>query len=62
MCKVIDTNADDQGTVRSVTLLVGIDGDKKQDRILVRPITKLVLILESDNIDSLMREPNALSR
>ena len=62
MCKVIDTNSDDQGTVRSVTLLVGNDGDKKQDQILVRPITKLVLILEADDIDSPTREPNALLR
>ena len=52
LCKIIKTNPDDQGIVRSVTLLLGIDDNNNRERILECPISKLVLILEANDIDS----------
>ena len=52
LCKFIKTNPDDQGIVRSVTLLLGIDDNNNRERILECPISKLVLILEANDIDS----------
>ena len=46
------TNPDDQGIVRSVTVLVGVDDNSNCYPILERLISKLVLILEANNIDS----------
>ena len=50
--KIIKTNPDYQVTVRSVTMLLGIDDNSNRKRILERPISKLVLILEANDIDS----------
>ena len=52
LCKIIETNPDDQGIVRSVALLLGIDDNSNRKRILERLISKLVLILEDNDIDS----------
>ena len=48
--------------VRSVTLLLGIDDNNNREQILECPISKLVLILEANDIDSPMREPDIASR
>ena len=50
--KIIKTNPDDQRILRSVTLHLGIDDNNNRERILERPISKLVLILEANDIDS----------
>ena len=55
MCKVIGTNSDDKGVVRSVKLLLGNSDNNDDKRILERPITKIVLLLEVDDIDSLTK-------
>ena len=52
LCKIIITNPDNQGIVRSVTLLLGVDDNNNRERILEQPISKLVLILEASHIDS----------
>ena len=52
LCKTIKANPDDQGIVRSVALLLGTDDNNNRERILERPISKLVLILEANDIDS----------
>ena len=56
LCKIIKTIPDDQGIVWSVTLLLGIDDNNNCEEILEHPISKLVLILEANNIDSLTKE------
>ena len=50
--KIIGTNPDNQGIVRSVTLLLGIDDNSDCEQILELSISNLVLILESNYIDS----------
>ena len=50
--KIIGTNPDNQGIVRSVTLLLGIDDNSNREQILEHSISNLVLILEANNIDS----------
>ena len=55
LCKIIKINPDDQGIVRSVTLLLGIDDNNNCERTLECPISKLVLILQANNIDSPMK-------
>ena len=52
MCKVIGTKANDKGVVRSVKLLLGNSGNKDDKRIIERPITKVVLLLEVEDVDS----------
>ena len=52
MCKVIGTNSDDKGVVRSVKLLLGNSGNNDDKRILERPVTKIVLLLEVEDVDS----------
>ena len=52
LCKIIKTNSDNQGIARSVTLLLGIDDNNNRKRILERPISKLILILEANDMDS----------
>ena len=52
LCKIIETNPDDQGIVSSATLLLGIDYKSNRERILERPVSKLVMILEANDIDS----------
>ena len=52
MCKVVGTNSDDKGVVRSVKLLLGNSGNKDDKYILERPITKIVLLLEAEDVDS----------
>ena len=49
LCEIIEIN---QGIVRSVTVLLGIDDNSNRERILERSISKLVLILEANDIDS----------
>ena len=51
MCKVIGANSDDKGAVQSVKLLVGNSGNKDDKRILERPITKIVLLLEVEDVN-----------
>ena len=52
MCKVVGTNSDDKGVVRSLKLLLGNSGNKDDKHILERPITKIVLLLEVKDVDS----------
>ena len=52
LCKIIKTNSDDQGIVRSVTQLLGIDDNNNRQRILECLISKLVLILKANDVDS----------
>ena len=52
MCKVIGTNSDDKGVVRSVKLLLGNSANNNDKRILERPVTKIVLLLEVEDVDS----------
>ena len=52
LCKFIKTNPHDQGIVRSVTLLLGIDDNNNHEQTLERPISKLIFILEANNIGS----------
>ena len=51
-CKIIGTNPDHQVIVRSVTLFPGIYDNSNRERILERPVSKLLLILEANNINS----------
>ena len=55
MCKVVGKNSDDKGVVRSVKLLLGNSGNKDDKCILERPITKIVLLLEVEDVDSLTK-------
>ena len=55
MCKVVGTNSDDKGAVRSVKLLLGNSGNKGDKCILEQPITKIVLLLEVKDADSPMK-------
>ena len=55
MCKVVGTNSDDKGAVRSVKLLLGNSGNKDDKCILEQPITKIVLLLEVKDADSPMK-------
>ena len=50
--QTIETNPDNQGIVRSVTLLLYADDNSNREQILECPISKLVLILEVNDIDS----------
>ena len=52
MCKIIGTNSDDKGVVRSVKLLLGNSANNNDKRILERPVTKIVLLLEVEDVDS----------
>ena len=52
--KIVEMNPHDQGIVVSVTQLLGI-ADNNCEQILERPIPKLVLILEANYIDSLIK-------
>ena len=52
MCKVVGKNSDDKRVVRSVKLLLGNSGNKDDKYILERPITKIVLLLEAEDVDS----------
>ena len=52
MCKVVGTNSDDKGVVRSVKLLLGNSGNKDDKCILERQITKIVLSIEVKDVDS----------
>ena len=53
--KIFKTNPDDQVIVMSMTLLLGIDGNNNRERILERPISKMILILEANDMDSPMK-------
>ena len=52
MCKIIGTNSDDKGVVQSVKLLLGNSANNNDKRILERPVTKIVLLLEVEDVDS----------
>ena len=47
MCKVIGTNSDDKGVVRSVKLLLGNSGNKDDKCILEQPITTNCALVRS---------------
>ena len=55
MCKVLGTNQDDKGVVGSVKLLLGNSGNKDDRCIVEQPITKIVLLLEVEDVDSSMK-------
>ena len=51
MGKITDVNNDQKGLVRSVTSKIGERaGNENSKRKLERPIDKIVLFLESDNV------------
>ena len=56
LCKIIKIYPDNQGIVRIVTLLLGIGDNNNREQTLERPISKLVLILEANDIDSPKKE------
>ena len=52
MWRVIDINNAQKGLVRSVTLKIGEPaGNENSKRKLERPIDKIVLLLEIDNVN-----------
>ena len=57
--KIVDTYPDEKGFVRTVKILVGsVDRNGIMDsRTFVRPVDKLVLLVEADEIRSPTREP-----
>ena len=52
MRKVSETNSDDKGVVQSVKLLLSNSGNKDDKRIFERPVTKIVLLFEVEDVDS----------
>ena len=60
LAKVINVYSDEKGHVRSFQLYVGTsDPSKLLSRVLVRPIDKIVLLVESDNkVRSPTEEPS----
>ena len=60
LAKVINVYPDEKGHVRSVQLYVGTsDPSKLLSRVLVRPIDKILLLVESDNgVRSPTEEPS----
>ena len=54
MAKVVEVYKDDKGVVRSVKLLMGsINSECKKSRYLERPVNKLVVLVENEEIDGL---------
>ena len=51
MCKVVGTNSDDKEVVRSIKLLLRNSGNKDDKHIFERPITKIVLFLEVEDVN-----------
>ena len=60
LAKVINVYPDEKGHARIVQLYVGtLDPSKLLSRVLVRPIDKIVLLIESDNeVRSPTEEPS----
>ena len=50
--KLLERNSDDKGVVQSVKLLLGYSGNNNDKCILERPITKILLLLEVEDVNS----------
>ena len=52
MCRVMQTYCDDKGFVRSVRLRIGRSVDQAgRNNTMNRPVSKVVLLLESEEVD-----------
>ena len=51
MCKVIQTHCDEKGLVGSVRLKIGTVDQAGRNNIVDRPVSKVVLLLESEEVD-----------
>ena len=51
MCKVIQTHCDEKGLVESVRLKIGSADQAGRNNIVDRPVSKVVLLLESEEVD-----------
>ena len=52
MCRVMQTYCDDKGFVRSVRLKIGRSVDQAgRNNTMNRPVSKVVLLLESEEVD-----------
>ena len=52
MCRVMQTYCDDKGFVRSVKLKIGRSVDQAgRNNTMNRPVSKVVLLLESEEVD-----------
>ena len=52
MCRVMQTYCDDKGFVRSVRLRIGRSVDQAgSNNTMNRPVSKVVLLLESEEVD-----------
>ena len=57
ICKAINRNPDNKGNVCSVILRLGNSDDSNKEQVQTRPITKIILVLEAEPIDSSMKKP-----
>lgn len=55
MARIVNTEQDQDGMVRNVSVKVNVESTSKQE-ILRRPVVKIVLLVESE-FDSPTREP-----
>ena len=51
MCRVVETYCDEKGFVRSVRLKIGSVDRAGRNNIVDRPVSKVVLLLESEEVD-----------
>ena len=57
MCRVMQTYCDDKGFVRSVRLRIGRSVDQAgRNNTMNRPVSKVVLLLESEEVDEKVLE------
>ena len=57
MCRVMQTYCDDKGFVRSVRLKIGRSVDQAgRNNTMNRPVSKVVLLLESEEVDEKVLE------
>ena len=56
MCRVIQTHCDEKGFVRSVRLKIGSVDQAGRNNIVDRPVSKVVLLLESEEVDEKVLE------
>ena len=56
MCRVIQTHCDEKGFVRSVRLKIGSVDQAGRNNIEDRPVSKVVLLLESEEVDEKVLE------
>ena len=56
MCRVMQTYCDEKGSVQSVRLKIGSVNQTGRNNIGDRPISKVVLLLESDEVDEKVHE------